>query len=237
MRNIGAIAWKEIQTYAGSPMAYVIGAMFLAVTGVFFGRAVSAPFAPASINGWLTFAPLIFVVWAPILTMRQFAEEQKLGTLELLLTSPVRDYEVVLGKYLASLLFLVGTVAFTLYYLLLLAWFGDPDIGPVFTGYLGLVLNGSVALAIGLLASSLTSNQIVAAVLGVGILALLVLTEIAAGVTSGITSQILTQFSTAGHFVALSRGIIDTNDLIYFVSLTVLILFVTVRVIESHRWR
>ena len=237
MRNILAVAGKEVKAYFTSPMAYVVAAVFLAITGYFFVQAVSQPFAEASIRGWLVPSTFIFVLWSPVLTMRLLAEEQKLGTLELLLTAPVRDHEVVLGKFLASLAILKGTVALTLYYVVLLFWFGDPDLGPLLTGYLGLLLYGAATLAVGLMASSLTGNQIVAAVVGFGILLLLTLSDQAAAITSGLPSRILEGVSLTGHFSDFARGILDTNNVIYYVSVTVLFLFFTVRIVESRRWR
>ena len=162
------IAWMESKIYFSTPGAYVVSAMFLVLTGIFFVSDISAPFAEASVRGILNWASFFLAFLAPLLTMRLLSEEQKLGTLELLLTSPVRDWEVVLGKYLASYLILVATLALTLYYVLLLYIFGEPDTGPVLSGYLGLLLHAGAALAVGLLGSSLSGNQVVAAVVGIG---------------------------------------------------------------------
>ena len=125
MNNTFIIAWKETRSYFASPTAYVVGAMFLILTGVFFVFDITRPFAEASVRGYINWATLFIVFLAPLLTMRLLAEEQKLGTLELLLTSPVRDWEVVVGKYLASLVTLGFTLTFTLYYVILLFFFGD----------------------------------------------------------------------------------------------------------------
>lgn len=237
MSNTLTIAWKEVRTYFGSPMAYIIGTFFLALTGYFFATSISGPFPEASIRGFLTPSTFILVLWAPLITMRLFAEEQRLGTLELLLTAPVRDWEVVLGKFLASLVMLVGTVALTLYYVLLLFWFGDPDTGPLLSGYLGLLLYGSATLSVGLLASSLTSNQIVAAVMGVAVLLLLTLTNQAATLVSGLPSRILEGISLTGHFDDFTRGVVDTGNIVYYIAFTAFFLFLTVRNMESRRWR
>ena len=237
MGNTMTIAWKETKTYFASPMGYVIAAVFLALTGYLFAQSVSAPFAEASIRGWILDATLLFTLWSPVLTMRLLAEEQKLGTLELLLTSPVRDFEIVLGKYLSTLVILVGTLALTSFYVLLLFLYGDPDIGPILAGYLGLVLFGAATLAVGVLASSLTSNQIVAAVVSFGILLLLTLLEQAADVTSGRTALILEQSSLTGHFRDFARGIIDSNNIVYYLTFISVFLFLTIRNLESRRWR
>ena len=238
MRNIWAIAWKETKTYFGSPMAYVIGAVFVGMTGFFFVDIISVPFPVASVRGFLDRAVvLIMPLWAPVITMRLLAEEQKLGTLELLMTAPVRDYEIVLGKFLAALFIFLGTLAFTLWFVLLLFFFGNPDPLPLLTAYIGFALYGAAALAIGLLASSLTPNQIVAAVVGFGILLLLTVTQQAADQVGGIASTALNELSITGHVDDFLRGIISTKDLAYYVSVAVFFLFLTMRSVESRRWR
>lgn len=236
-KNIAAIAWKETKSYFSTPGAYIIATVFLALTGYFFVQSISVALPEASIRGWAISSIIVFTLWAPVLTMRLLAEEQKLGTLELLMTSPVRDTEIVLGKYLATLLVLISTLVITLFYVALLAWFGDPDIGPVFVGYLGLLLYGAAALSIGLLASSFSPNQIVSAVVGFGVLLMLTLIGQAAPLTEGITSQVLSQISLTTQFQNFARGIIDTHSVVYFIVITVLMLFLTSRILESRRWR
>lgn len=237
MRNTLTIAAREIKTYFSSPMAYVIAVVFLAITGYYFVQSISIPLPEAAIRGWILPITLFFVFWSPILTMRLLAEEQKLGTLELLMTAPVRDSEIVLGKFLATLVTLLVTLALTLYYVVLLYWFGDPDAGPLFTGYVGLILYGATTLSVGLLASSFASNQIVAAIVGFGILLMLTLMDQASQLTEGITSQVLAQLSINGHFEAFARGVIDTHNVVYYVLVIVLLLFLTSRNLESRRWR
>ena len=218
-------------------MGYIIGGVFLALTGYLFAQSVSAPFAEASIRNWIGSAPMLFTLWSLVLTMRLLAEEQKLGTLALLMTSPVRDFEIVVGKYLASLVMLLSILALTAFYALLLLLFGDPDIGPLLAGYLGLVLFGAATLAVGVLASSLTSNQIVAAVISFGILLFLTLLEQAADVTPGTPAVLLEQLSLTGHFNDFARGVIDTNNIIYYLSFIFVTLFLAIRNLESKRWR
>ena len=156
-------------------------------------------------RGIVDWASFFVIFLAPLLTMRLLAEEQKLGTLELLLTSPVRDWEVVLGKYIASFLILAAILAVTLYYVVLLYSFGDPDTGPVLSGYLGLLLYGAAALAIGLLGSSLSSNQIVAAVVGIAILLMLSFVNLIADIVTGVASQVFNGMSMNEHIVDFSR--------------------------------
>lgn len=237
-RNTATIAWKELRTYFASPIAYIVAAVFLALTGVFFVNSISGSFPEASIRGFLEpSAFFVIPVLAPILTMRLLAEEQKLGTLELLLTAPVRDYQVVIGKFLASFIILTGTVALTLYYVLLLSWFGNPDPGPLFSGYLGFLLYTAAALSVGILASSLSSNQIVASIVGFGILLTLILVDQASELVGGFVSTILAEASLLGHLTDFSRGVIDTWNLVYFVTVIVVVLFLTIRSLESRRWR
>ena len=237
MRVSAAIAWREIQTYFTSPMGYIVALVFLALTGFFFGLSVSDIFPEATIQSYIEPSAFILVLLAPAMTMRLMAEEQKLGTVELLLTSPVRDWEVVLGKFLASLAFFIVTLAMTLYYVALLYAFGSPDFGPVWSGYLGLILYGATALSVGLLASSLTNNQIVALVVGFGILLILSLIDLASGQVDGVWETILSQIGLTAHLDDFSRGIVDTNNIIYYLSVTAVFLFLTVRAVETRRWR
>lgn len=237
MKNTMTIAWKEIKAYFLTPTAYIVGAMFLVLTGIFFVLEVTSPFAEASVRDFSAWASLFIMFLAPLLTMRLLAEEQKLGTLELLLTSPVRDWEVVLGKYIASLAVLLVTIAFTLYYVALLYIFGNPDTGPVLSAYFGLVLFGAAALAIGVMSSSLSGNQIVAAVVGMGILLTLSFIERVADIVQGVAAEVLTNISMNYHFADFSRGVLDTSHVVYYVSITAVFLFIAVRSLETRRWR
>ena len=237
MRVSVAIAWKEIQAYFTSPTGYIVALVFIALTGYFFGRDISEDFPIASVGGYISASRFILLFLAPAITMRLMAEEQKLGTVELLLTAPVRDWEVVLGKFMASLAFFLGTLALTLYYVILLFVFGNPDSGPVWSAYLGLILYGSAALSIGLLASSLTNNQIVALTVGFGILLGLTLIGQASTLVDGTASTILFQLGLTSHLSDFSRGVIDTNHIIYYVTVIAVFLFLTVRSLETRRWR
>ena len=237
MTNTFIIAWKETRSYFSSPTAYVVGAMFLILTGVFFVFDMTRPFAEASVRGYINWATLFIVFLAPLLTMRLLAEEQKLGTLELLLTSPVRDWEVVIGKYLARLATLATTLAFTLFYVALLFYFGNPDVGPLFSAYLGLYLYAAAALAIGIMASSLSGNQIVAAVVGIGILLMLTNIDRIGALLQGVSADVISGISMNAHFEDFSRGVLDSSHVVYFLSLIAVFLFITVRSLETRRWR
>ena len=236
MKNTVAIAWRETKAYFLTPTAYVVGSMFLVLTGIFFVFEVTSTFPEATVRGLVEWASFFMVFLSPLLTMRLLAEEQKLGTLELLLTAPVRDWEVVVGKYLAALLTMVVTVTMTLYYVLLLYSFGDPDTGPVLSAYLGLVLYGAAALSVGLLASSLSSNQIVSAVVGTAALLTLSFLDAVAQLVSGIAREVLNGLSMDAHLVDFNRGVVDTSNIVYYLSIAAVFLFVTVRLVETRRW-
>ena len=237
MNNTITIAWKETKAYFTTPTAYIVGAMFLVLTGIFFVFDMTRPFAEASVRNFVTWANLFIMFLAPLLTMRLLAEEQKLGTLELLLTAPVRDWEVVLGKYIASFITLMVTIAFTLYYVILLYMFATPDTGPILSAYFGLVLYGTASLAIGLMASSLSGNQIVAAVVGIGILLTLSFIDRIASIVEGLAADILNGVSMNAHFTDFARGVIDTSHVVYYISMAAVFLFIAVRSLETRRWR
>lgn len=234
MRNTMAIAAKEFKSYLFSPMAYIVTTFFLAVTGLFFAISPST-YNETSISGFLsTWWALLLL--ASVLTMRLLAEERKLGTIELLLTAPVRDSEVILGKFLGSLGILTVMLALTLYYPLLLWVFGDPDGGPIGTSYLGLFLLGCTALAVGIFASSLTSNQIVAAVVSGGILFALWFLGTAAQFVPEALGNVIGFFSLSQYFPDFIRGIIDTRSIVYYLSVTALFLFLAIRTLDNSRW-
>ena len=237
MRTVQAVAWKEIQVYFSNPTAYIVAMMFLALSGFFFARDLNDPFPQASLSNFFDGATIILILMAPALTMRLMAEEQKLGTIELLLTSPVRDWEVIIGKYLASFIFLIATVALTGYYTILLYVFASPDPGPIYAGYLGLALYGGAALSIGLLCSTLTSNQIVAAVVAMGILLVMFFADLAAGNIGGTASTVISELSIRSHFDDFDRGVIDTKHVVYYLSVIAFFLFMSIRALESRRWR
>ncbi|MBI4198217.1 MAG: ABC transporter permease subunit [Chloroflexi bacterium] len=238
MRNILSIAYKELVIYFTSPMAYVVAGVFLALTGVFFIDSVDQPFALASVRGLLrNTAFFLMPLIPPIMTMRLFAEEQKLGTLELLLTAPVRDYEVVMGKFMASFAILAAMVLVSLFYVVVLIFYSDPDLGPVLSGYLGMLLYSSTTLAVGLMASSLTGNQIVAATVSFGIILLFSVVGNVSAVVGGAAATVLENLSLISHFEGFAQGVIDTSDVIYYVVMSAVFLFLTIRAVESRRWR
>jgi ABC-2 type transport system permease protein len=238
LRTIGLIALKELKSYLGSPMAYIVTAVFLALSGSFFAAYLAeTAYSDTSIKGFLDAGQLLILLFAAVLTMRLIAEERKLGTWELLLTAPARDLEIVLGKFAGSLAVLTAMLALTLYYPILLIVLGDPDLGPIATSYLGLFLLGSAALAIGLFTSSVTSNQIVSAVLAGGILFALWFLGPAARYAPGAVGELLSYLSLSHHFADFVRGIVDSRAVVYYLSVTALFLYLATRSVETDRWR
>ena len=238
MRRIALICGKEIGTYFSSPMAYIVSAIFIALSGASFTTYLAqTSYSDTSIRGFLETGQLLILLFSALLTMRLISEERKLGTWELLLTAPVREYEMVLGKFFSCLLVLAGMLILTLYFPLLLLIFGDPDIGPILTSYLGLFLLGSASVAIGIFASSLTPNQIVSAVVAGGILFGLWFLGMVGSLIPEPLGEILSYFSLSEHFPGFVRGVVDTRDLVYYLSVTAVFLFLSVRSIETERWR
>jgi len=181
-------------------------------------------------------APVILLLLAPALTMRLLAEETRSGTMELVLTAPVRDGEVVLGKYLASLIFFLFMLALTLVYAVVLLRFGNPDRGVLVSSYVGAALFGAAFLAVGVLASALTQNQIVAAVISLAILLALWLINIFAGLTRGVLADILNYLSIITRYNDFLRGVISSQNVIYYLSVIAVALFLATRALETRRW-
>lgn len=236
MRNTFAIAKRELQAYFVSPIAYVVTAAFLVITGYLFSMILYYS-REATMRYLFGNIATILLFVAPVLTMRLLAEEQRSGTIELLLTSPVRDWEAVLGKFLAGLALLVIMLALTLYYPLILERYGDPDLGSIAAGYLGLLLLGGALLAIGVLTSSLTSNQIVAAVLGVGLILILWLSQALSDVAGPPLAGFFSYLAFPTHYFDFAKGVIDTKDVIYYLSVIAAALFLATRSLETRRWK
>lgn len=239
MRNLWTICWRELKSYFGSPIPYIVGAAFLGLGGYLFASIIITS-QEASLRSTFLNTVFLLVIAAPILTMRLLAEEQKLGTLELLLTSPVHEWQIVVGKYLGSLIaFISIIVAPTLWYVLILNMFGKPDFGSLTTSYVGMILLGGSFLAIGLFTSSLTQNQIVAGFLGIVILLAIWLADIsiqALGLT-GWMGDALSYLAIPRHFDNLFRGVLDTRDVVYALSWIAVPLFFATQMLQSRRWR
>jgi len=238
VKNIGIISKKELVSYLTSPMAYIVTAIFLILSGTFFTTYLAGTnYADTSIKGFLNVAQLLILLFAAMLTMRLVAEEKKLGTWEFLLTAPLRDSEIIIGKFLGAFVVLIGMLVLTLYYPLLLIIFGDPDLGPIGTSYLGLILLGSSCVSVGIFASTLSSNQIVSAVVAGGLLFALWFLGAVGGFAPGPVGEVLSFLSLSHHFPDFMRGIVDTQAIVYYLSVTALFLFLAIGSIEAERWR
>jgi ABC-2 type transport system permease protein len=255
MKNIGFIAKKELKAYFASPIAYVVIAIFLLLTGFFFYSLVwwfnaqsmqmaQNPYYAQQINiNQMVFTPLfhnisiILLLMLPLLTMRLFAEEKKIGTEELLFTSPVSVNEIILGKYAASLVVLAVMLLLTGLLALFTFATGNPEAAPLLCGYLGLFLMGAAFISLGIFYSSLTENQIVAAILTFGTLLLFWILSWASSSAGGIWKGVLNYMSFFEHFDDMTRGILDTADIVYYLSFSFFGLFLTHAVIQSRRWR
>ncbi len=249
MSNALTIARRELGAYFVSPIAYVVIALFLLLAGgVFFFWDFAQAATPFGLGGTApglrivqNFMGTLLLFFAPFLTMRLLSEEQNSGTIELLLTSPVRDWEVVVGKFLAATGLLLLILAPTLIYALILVLLSDPgsgpDAGPLLTGYLGLLLFGFAFLGIGTFASALTRNQIIAVVIAFALeIVLLIIPGTTRFMSNPKVSQFLGTFNPFDHLDGFLRGAIDTGDIIYFLSLVALGLFLATRVLEVRRW-
>lgn len=240
MKNILAILEKEVRTYFVSPMAYFILFMFLGISGVLFATFYFIPASryqwPATMQPACIYMAWIMVFFLPATTMRLFAEEKKSGTIELLMTSPVTDIQVTLGKYFANVVLFVIMLLLTFLFPTYVMAYGNPDFGLVLSGYLGLLLLGMLILSVGILVSSITDNQIVAAITSFGIVFLLWLIGFASRLP-GILGKIFNYISLMNQFEDFSRGIIGLHRVIYFLSITLLCLFLTVKSVESAKWR
>ena len=238
MGNMIAIMRKELRTYFVSPVAYVVIAAYLLMCGIFFAILLTAPTGAAESRLDIVFGnvPVVLLIVAPALTMRLLAEEQKSGTIELLLTSPVRDWEVVVGKYLSSLVLYAIPVVVTMIYIVILKRYSSPDLGPMLGGFLGIFLLGAAFLAVGMLATALTQNQVVAALISIAVLLALWLINAFASAVQAPLSSVLQYLSIISHYSEFYSGVIDTRHVVYYLSVIVVSLFLSVRVLETRRW-
>jgi ABC-2 type transport system permease protein len=233
-----AVARREIRAYFNSPVAYIVLGVFLLLAGYFFFNAFFV-MGIASMRGFFGLTPILLVVFGPALTMRLFAEERKAGTLEFLLTMPVRDGEVVAGKFLAALGILSVGIALTIPYALSVASLtaeGNAfDWGPVIGGYLGLFLMASSFLSLGLWASAMSRNQIVGFIVALLVCFAFYFVDKVAIFMPGSIAPVLEFLSVDTHFSSIARGVIDTRDVIFYLSLTTAGLLLTTRALMGAR--
>lgn len=239
MRNVLTIAEKELRAYLGSPIAYIAGFVFLLVMGFAFFLFLQAKPVDHVLFNTTMIMVWVFLFVAPALTMHLFAEERRSGTIELLMTYPLQDWEVVLGKYLAALALFLAFVALTaIAYPAFLLMYGSPDKGTILTSYLGIVLIGASYLALGVLASALTKSQTVSAMIGIGVLFGLMLCYYAGSIDLYGFGKVLAYLSPVEHFTnSFGNGAINTRDVVYYLTFIFFFLFASVRVVEIKRWQ
>jgi len=252
VRNVAAIAQRELRSYFASPMAYIIIGFFMLPFGVFFflylRSFVSQSMQMAQFGGAMNLnqqviryvlqnASVIILFIMPMITMRTYSEEKRSGTIELLLTSPVSDAEIILGKFIGALGLYAAMLAVTLLYIGILFVWGRPEWKPLVAGYLGLLLMGGAFVSIGLLISSTTNNQIVAGVVTFVVFLMLWIIGWFADSAGPVIGPITSFLSITEHFDDFAKGIIDTKHVIYYLSLITLGLFLTSKSVDTERWR
>lgn len=254
MRNIFTLCGREIRAYFTSPIAYILMALFGLIFGFFF-YSTTAYFVlagmraqmgeqsqPMSVNEYvisplLGNAAIVGLFLIPLISMRLFAEEKRSGTIELLMTSPLRDWEIILGKFSGALLMYLCVIAISAINVGLLFIWSHPDVRPILTGYLGLILQGATILALGTFISSTTKNQIIAGAVTFACCLLLWVLNWISSYNTEVWAQAIAYCSILTHFESFSRGIIDTKDIIFYVSAIFLGLFLTARSLDSMRWK
>lgn len=252
MKNAWTIARRDFRSYFTSPIAYIVIAVFLCVMGIMFlptlfnyeqqsmrmssmGQNISLTDAVIRpVYGNMNF---VFLFIVPFITMRLFAEEKKMHTLELLMTSPVSICEIVTGKFLSTVLLFVTILATTLIYPLSLVVVGNPDLGPVLGAYTGLLFMGCSYAAVGILFSAMTENQIIAGALTFATLLILWIINWLGLISGPAVAEVLEQLSLINHYNNFSQGIFNTVDVVFYVSFIGFFLFLTHRVLDSYRWR
>jgi ABC-2 type transport system permease protein len=244
MNGTWTIFRREMGQYLVSPFAYLIAGALLLLTGLYFNAdlalsVTTKPTDPAVIPNFLAFAMVFF---APLLTMRMLAEESREGTLELLLTAPVQDSAIVIGKFLSAWFYFTIILAITFLYqfiLIVIQPTATPDFGLGIGAYMGIWLYGGATLAVGILFSSLTENQIIAAFLSMTTLVFLWVGDLAGQIVSNLDlARVIRQLTLQGHFSgSFAVGLLRIEDVAFFAGIIAVMLFITIRIVESHRWR
>jgi ABC-2 type transport system permease protein len=252
VRNILAIAGKELRSYFASPIAFVIIGLFALLFSRFFyaylmvfvqrssgmmGGGGANNINQEMIRYVLMNSAVIILFVMPMITMRTYAEEKRSGTIELLLTSPLTDLEIIVGKFLGAMGLYCAMLAVTVAYMGILFFYGNPEWRPVVAGYLGLLLLGGCFISVGLLISSLTKNQIVAGVITFAVFLMLWIINWSADQSGPTMRAVLNHLSIIDHFDDFARGIIDTKHVVYYLSFITFGLFLTAKSVDSERWR
>lgn len=235
MKKVIPIFLREMSAYFFSPMAYIVISVFLLITGWIFSSEMFLA-NDSSLRSVFSFIPFIFLFFVPAITMRLLSEERKSGTIELLFTMPISDIEIVLGKYLAGLGLLVVSLIFTLPYAATIIFLGKPDIGMMLTGYVGLVLMGASYIAVGTFASTISGNQVISFIIAFLIIFVLWLISKFLMLVPPALVPLVQYLSIDYHFENISRGVIDTRDIVYYFSLVVFMLSLAKLSLESRKW-
>lgn len=249
------LAMRELKSLFLSPVAHVVTAIFMLILAWFFInivalyvilslQAIRAPFIAERLNmqeivvqPFFANMSVILLFIIPMITMRAFAEEKRVGTFELIYTSPISTWSIVLGKFTGISLFVLFLILMSALFMIPIFSYGEPDKGAVASAYIGLILMGLSFVAVGIFASSITENQIISIIVAFGILLLFWVLGWVRGTLEGTLKEFLAYLSFMDHFQNFSRGVIDTRDIIYYLSFTGILLYLTHSVLESRRWR
>ena len=254
MSNILAIAHREIKAYFGSPIAYIVIGFFALMFGYFYYALLmffdQTSMRAAGMGGPQTVnineqmirpvflnSSVILLFVLPLVTMRTYSEEKRSGTIELLLTAPLTDFQIIIGKFLGAMTLYAAMLGVTLIHLGILFAFGNPEWRPIVTAYLGMLLMGGCFIAIGLLISSMTKNQIVAGMVTFAVFLMLWVINWIASFTGPTTQSVLNYLSITGHLDDFTNGVLDTRHLVYYLSFIAFGLFLTARSVDTERWR
>lgn len=247
MKNTYYIAQRELYAYFASPIAYVIMATFLLFSGLVFhlfltsnGGTADANFTMRNWFGYQNFVTgLLVMLFGSVLTTRLIAEELRTGTLELLFTSPVRNWQVIVGKFLATVVLYLVLLAVTFFYVLLMVLLGGQfDWGPLVAGYLGLLLLGCTFFAIGMFASALSESQVVAAVIAIVLSFVVYLAgPLLVGQSTGTFADVVNNISLLGHIDNMASGVIDLRDIVFYLTIIAFFLFTADRLVATRRWQ
>jgi ABC-2 type transport system permease protein len=254
MSNILAIAHREIKAYFGSPIAYIVIGFFALMFGYFYyallaffdqssmrmmgmGGPQTANINEQMIRPVFLNSSVILLFVLPLITMRTYAEEKRSGTMELLLTAPITDFQIIMGKFLGAMTLYAAMLGVTLVHMGVLFAFGNPEWRPVAAGYLGMLLMGGCFIAVGLLISSMTKNQIVAGMVTFAVFLMLWVINWIASFTGPTTQAVLNYLSITGHLDDFTNGVLDTRHLVYYLSFIGFGLFLTARSVDTERWR
>jgi len=253
VRNILAIAGKELRSYFASPIAFIIIGLFSLLFGFFFYTYLTlfvrqsemmmmqgggaANINQQMIRGVFLNSAVIILFVMPMITMRTYSEEKRSGTIELLLTSPITDLQIIVGKFLGAMGLYLAMLFVTMVYMAMLFIYGNPEWRPIAAGYLGLLLMGGCFISAGLFVSSLTKNQIVAGIMTFAVFLMLWVIDWIGESSSPTTKAIVEHLSITRHFDDFARGVVDTNHVIYYLSFITFGLFLTAKSVDSERWR